>query len=134
MTWFLLVPVALAAGTAVSMQFGVNSQLRGVAGGPMAAAAISFTVGTVVLVALTLALNWGLPSFGDVANAPWWVWTGGLLGAFYVFASVILTPRLGAATTVALILTGQVLASIVIDHFGLFRVGASQEATLLRLL
>jgi uncharacterized membrane protein YdcZ (DUF606 family) len=40
MTWFLLVPVALAAGTAVSMQFGVNSQLRGVAGGPVAAASI----------------------------------------------------------------------------------------------
>ena len=37
MTWFLLVPVALAAGTAVSMQFGVNSQLRGAAGGPVAA-------------------------------------------------------------------------------------------------
>ena len=61
------------------------------------------------------------------------MWAGGLLGSFYVFASVILTPRLGAATTVALILTGQVLASIVIDHFGLFRV-ASQEATPLRLL
>ena len=133
MTWFLLVPVALAAGTAVAMQFGVNSQLRGVAGGPVAAAAISFIVGTVALVALTLVLNGGLPTFGDVSNAPWWVWTGGLLGAFYVFASVILTPRLGAATTVALILTGQVLASIAIDHFGLFRV-AGQEATPLRLL
>ncbi len=133
MTWLLLVPVALAAGTAGTVQFGVNSHLRGVVGGPVAAATLSFIVGTVALVALTLALNGGLPAFGDVANAPWWVWTGGLLGAFYVFASVILTPRLGAATTVALILTGQVLASIVIDHFGLFRV-ASQEATPLRLL
>ena len=134
MTWFLLVPVALAAGTAISMRFGVNSQLRGVVGGPVAAASISFIVGTVALVALTLALNGGMPSFGDVANAPWWVWTGGLLGAFfYVFASDILTPRLGAATTVALILTGQVLASIAMDHFGLFRV-AAQEATPLRLL
>ena len=133
MTWFLLVPVALAAGTAFTVQFGVNSQLRGVAGGPVAAAAISFTVGTVALVGLPLVLNRGLPSFGDVAGAPWWVWTGGLLGAFYVFASVILTPRLGAATTVALILTGQVVASIVVDHFGLFRV-AVQEATPLRLL
>ncbi len=133
MTWLLLVPVALAAGAAVSMQFGVNSQLRGVAGGPVAAAAISFIVGTIALVALTLLLNGGRPSFGDVADAPWWVWTGGLLGSFYVFASVILTPRLGAAATVALILTGQVLASIVTDHFGLFRV-ASQEATPMRLL
>ncbi len=78
-------------------------------------------------------LNGGLPSFGDVSNTPWWVCTGGLLGAFYVFASVILTPRLGAATTGALILTGQVLASIAIDHFGLFRV-AAQEAMPLRLL
>jgi transporter family-2 protein len=133
MTWLLLVPVALGAGTAVSMQFGVNSQLRTVAGGPVAASAISFIVGTVALVALTFVLNGGLPSFGDVSGAPWWIWTGGLLGAFYVFASVILTPRLGAATTVAMILTGQVLASIVIDHFGLFRVSA-QEATPLRLL
>ena len=71
MTWFLLVPVALAAGTAVSVQFGVNSQLRGVAGGPVAAAAISFIVGTIALVALTLLLNGGLPSFGDVAAASW---------------------------------------------------------------
>ena len=83
--------------------------------------------------ALTLIPNGGLPSSGDVSNAPWCVWTGGLLGAFYVFASVILTPRLGAATTVALILTGQVLASIAIDHFGLFR-AAAQGATPLRLL
>lgn len=133
MTWLLLVPVALGAGTAVSMQFGVNSQLRTVAGGPVAASAISFIVGTVALVALTFVLNRGLPSFGDVSGAPWWIWTGGLLGAFYVFASIILTPRLGAATTVALILTGQVLGSIVIDHFGLFRV-AAQEATPLRLM
>jgi len=133
MTWLLLVPVALGAGTAVSMQFGVNSQLRTVAGGPVAASAVSFIVGTVTLVALTFVLNRGLPSFGDVSGAPWWIWTGGLLGAFYVFASIILTPRLGAATTVALILTGQVLGSIVIDHFGLFRV-AAQDATPLRLL
>src|SRR3712207_9494643 len=102
MTWLLLVPVALGAGTAVSMQFGVNSHLRTVAGGPVAASAISFIVGTVALVGLTLVLNGGLPSFGEVSNAPWWIWTGGLLGAFYVFASVILTPRLGAATTAAL--------------------------------
>jgi transporter family-2 protein len=133
MTWLLLVPVALGAGPAVSMQFGVNSQLRTVAGGPVAASAVSFIVGTVTLVALTFVLNRGLPSFGDVSGAPWWIWTGGLLGAFYVFASIILTPRLGAATTVALILTGQVLGSIVIDHFGLFRV-AAQDATPLRLL
>jgi transporter family-2 protein len=63
-----------------------------------------------------------------------YVWTGGPLGAFYVFASVILTPRLGAATTVAPILTGQVLPSLAIDHFGLFGVAAQEPPTPLRLL
>lgn len=43
----------------------------------------------------------------------------GLLGAFYVAASIILTPRLGAANTVTFIIAGQVLASMILDQFGL---------------
>jgi transporter family-2 protein len=57
-----------------------------------------------------------------VARAPGWSWTGGLLGAFYVTAVVVLTPRLGVATTIALVVAGQMLASVAIDHYGLFGV------------
>jgi transporter family-2 protein len=121
MTWFLL-PVALAAGIILPVQFGINSQLMNFVGGPVAAAAISFVVGTVALAVAALVVQSSLPEPGSAASAPWWAWTGGLLGAFFVLASIILTPRLGAATTIGLILTGQVLASIVIDHFGLIRV------------
>jgi bacterial/archaeal transporter family-2 protein len=112
MAWILL-PVALAAGVVLPVQFGVNSQLRTFVGGPLA-------VGAVALGVAALVVQRSLP--GSVASAPWWAWTGGLLGALFVLASIILTPRLGAATTIGLILTGQVLASIVIDHFGLIRV------------
>jgi transporter family-2 protein len=121
MTWILL-PLALAAGIILPVQFGINSQLRNFVGGPVAAAAISFVVGTVALAVAALVVQSSLPEPGSAASAPWWAWTGGLLGAFFVLASIILTPRLGAATTIGLILTGQVLASIVIDHFGLIRV------------
>jgi transporter family-2 protein len=121
MVWMLL-PVALAAGIVLPVQFGINSQLRNFVGGPVAAAAISFVVGTVALAVAALVVQSSLPEPGSAASAPWWAWTGGLLGAFFVLASIILTPRLGAATTIGLILTGQVLASIVIDHFGLIRV------------
>jgi bacterial/archaeal transporter family-2 protein len=79
-----------------------------------------FSVGAVALGVAALVVQRSLPD--SVASAPWWAWTGGLLGALFVLASIILTPRLGAATTIGLILTGQVLASIVIDHFGLIRV------------
>jgi bacterial/archaeal transporter family-2 protein len=119
--WILL-PVALAVGIVLPVQFGINSQLRNFVGGPVAAAAISFVVGTVALAVAALVVQSSLPEPGSAASAPWWAWTGGLLGAFFVLASIILTPRLGAATTIGLILTGQVLASIVIDHFGLIRV------------
>jgi bacterial/archaeal transporter family-2 protein len=112
MAWILL-PVALAAGVVLPVQFGVNSQLRTFVGGPLA-------VGAVALGVAALVVQRSLP--GSVASAPWWAWTGGLLGALFVLASIILTPRLGAATTIGLILTGQVLASIVIDHFGLIQV------------
>lgn len=133
MYWILLIPLALAAGIVLPVQFSVNTQLRNVVGGPVYAAAISFLVGTVVLFAITLAARRSIPEIGPLMHAPWWMWTGGLLGAFFVMASVILTPRLGAATTIGLFLTGQVIASITIDHFGLVRVPV-HEASLPRLL
>ena len=58
------------------------------------------------------------PSTGSLAGAPWWVWVGGLLGAFYVLGSVVAAPKLGAATLVAVILAGQAFASLLVDHFG----------------
>jgi transporter family-2 protein len=132
MAWVLL-PVALAAGVILPVQFAVNSHLRNFVGGPVAAAAVSFVVGTVALAIAALVLQRSLPEPGSVASAPWWAWTGGLLGAFFVLASIVLTPRLGAATTIGLILTGQVIASIVIDHLGLLRVPV-HEASLPRIL
>jgi transporter family-2 protein len=61
------------------------------------------------------------------------MWLGGLLGAFFVCASIVLIPLLGAATTIGLFLAGQVIASITIDHFGLLGVPV-QSASIPRLL
>ena len=133
MTWVLLLPLAFAAGMALPTQFAINSQLRNVVGGPVLAAGISFVVGTVVLLGATVVIRRAVPDLGAVLGAPWWMYLGGLLGAGFVLASVVLTPRLGAATTIGFFLAGQVVASTIIDHFGLFRV-AVQEVTLPRIL
>lgn len=132
MSWLLL-PIPVAAGAALTTQFAVNAQLRTVVGGPVIAAAISFFVGTVALVAAALVVDRHVPEVSAVTSSPWWVWIGGLLGAVFVLASIILTPRLGAAPTVGLFLAGQILASIIIDHFGLLG-AAVREASLPRLL
>ena len=120
-TWLLLL-FAFVAEAALPVQFSINAVLRGFVGGPAVAATISFFGGTLALIVVALALRESWPLGEAVARAPGWAWVGGLLGALYVLATIVVIPRLGAATTVGLILAGQVLASIVIDHFGLIRV------------
>ena len=110
---------ALAAGAMLPFQVGMNAVLAGALGSPLRAALVSFVVGTAALLALVLLVARGVPTGERVAEAPWWVWAGGLLGAFYVFGSIVAGPRLGAVTFVALILAGQAVASLLVDHFGL---------------
>jgi transporter family-2 protein len=133
MTWLLLLPAAFVAGMAAPTQFAINSQLRTVVGGPVLAAAISFLIGTVVLFAATAVMSRSVPDLGPTVSAPWWMYLGGFLGAFYVWASIVLTPRLGVATTIGLFLAGQVIASMVIDNFGLFGLPV-QPASIPRIL
>jgi bacterial/archaeal transporter family-2 protein len=113
--WLYLL-FALAAGAMLPIQFGINAQLASWVGGSLRAALISFVVGTAALLLAVLATARGWPD--RAGDAPWWVWTGGLLGAFYVLGSIVTAPKLGAATLVALILAGQAIASVLVDHFG----------------
>jgi bacterial/archaeal transporter family-2 protein len=111
--------LALAAGACAPTQAGVNAQLRVIAGDPVLAAFISFAVGTLSLLVCTLALRVPWPAFHTFSQLPWWMWTGGCLGAFLVFVSIILAPKLGAANTLAFIIAGQMLTSVILDNYGL---------------
>jgi transporter family-2 protein len=86
---------------------------------------VSFVVATVaiaaVLVVLLLTRRAPTPQLGGLRKMPWWGWLGGAAAATYVTATFLLIPQIGAATTVALTVTGQQLASALVDHFGLFR-------------
>ena len=106
------------AGTMLPFQFGINAQLAEWVGSPLRATLVSFAVGTLVLVVAALAFARGWPGAERAGDAPWWVWAGGLLGAFYVLGSVVTAPKLGAATLVAVILAGQAVASLLVDHYG----------------
>ncbi len=118
MKWFSVV-LAFAAGAVLPVQAGINSQLKGFTGSALISAFISFLVGTVALLGLTLAMRVPWPSFALLAEAPWWAWLGGFLGAFLVFMTIVLSQSLGAAVMVALIITGQMVTSLVLDHYGL---------------
>jgi bacterial/archaeal transporter family-2 protein len=115
--WLYLL-LAFAGGAALPFQAGINAQLADWLGSPVRAAFVSFLVGTIVLVVAAALVFRPLPSGGRLSDAPWWVWVGGALGAFYVAASIVTAPRLGAATLIALVVAGQALASLIVDHYG----------------
>ena len=115
----VLVLVAIVLGMFLSAQAGINAQLRTGLGHPLVAATVSFLVGTVALIVVTAFSRVTLPTASDASRVPWWGWTGGLFGALYIAASVVLAPRLGAAVLISSIVAGQLAAALVLDHFGL---------------
>ena len=117
MVWLYLL-FAFAGGVVLPFQAGINAQLGGWLGSPVRAAFVSFLVGTMVLLVAAAFVFKPLPTASKLSAAPWWVWIGGVLGAFYVAASIVTAPKLGAAQLVALIVAGQALAGLVVDEFG----------------
>jgi transporter family-2 protein len=120
----LLALFALAAGVGLPVQAGVNTALARHLGRPEWAAVTNFAVGLVGLCLWTLVSSARLPSPSQLAAVPGWAWVGGLLGAFYVTAVILLTPRLGLATTLGLLVAGQLAAALVFDRLGAFGVDA----------
>lgn len=115
----LLLALAVLAGFLLPVQAGINAQLRAVLGSPLAATFVSFVVGTIGVLLLLVAVRSPLALGGAWERSSWWHWTGGLLGATYVALTIVLAPRLGAATMIAAIVAGQMLMSLVLDEYGL---------------
>lgn len=129
-TWLAMLVVVLI-GTILPMQGLINARLGVNVHGPVAAAFVSFLVGTVMLGLYLLATRTPLtPQPG--AKFPAWVWAGGLFGAIYVAVFTLLIPRLGAAAMICLSVLGQVTASLLLDHYGVLQ--APRPADWVRIL
>jgi bacterial/archaeal transporter family-2 protein len=121
----LAVLLGVGAGCLVGMQAPINSRL-GKSVGSTEAATISFIVGTGALVLILLVVRGGVGNLGDVGRAPWWALVGGLLGAVYVSVALVAVRTLGASGLTAVVITGQLVISVVIDRFGLL--GVARQA------
>jgi transporter family-2 protein len=125
--------IALLAGAGYPIQAGVNATIAVHLQHPLLAALTNTMVASLVLLAAITAMRVPAPQMAKLAAAPWWAWTGGILGAFFVLSSLVLAPKLGAAAFVATTIVGTMVASLLIDHLGLlaYRI---QPITLLRLV
>ena len=112
----LAVILMALVGGLIALQPAVNAGL-GRATGNIAAALVSFVIGTALLAAIVVIAGQagGLGSAGDV---PWYYLLGGVLGAAYVFTALVTVSSIGAGGVAAATITGQLTASIVIDRLG----------------
>lgn len=114
--WMLL---TFLAGAGLVVQVGMNAAVGGALGRPMLGAVVNFIVGLALLLCISLATRAPLPNREALASVPWWAWLGGCMGALYVTTATTAGPRLGALLLLALGVAGQMVASLVVDHYGL---------------
>ncbi len=122
---------AFVVGAGLAAQAAINTGLRQYVGGPVIAAAVSFLVGLVFLVVVAViagAVTGTTPL--RLASAPWWAWIGGVIGAVYIVATILLTPRVGVGVVIALAVAGQLVGALLIDQFGLFGLAVRQLSPL----
>ena len=127
--WLGLIVLAVIAGAVVPFQSAINANLGRGLGHPLWATLASLLVSIVVLLPVMLALRLPLPSLAFITQAPLWMWAGGAFGVCFISLALMLLPKLGASGFVALALAGQMLASLLLDHFGLFGLAERQLTT-----
>ncbi|MEB0134815.1 DMT family transporter [Actimicrobium sp. CCC2.4] len=117
----LLYGLAFFAGAAISMQAAINGRLAlNIGGNTVMAALISFCIGTLILTFAAVSRGGIGNSLAALPGQPPWVFAGGVLGAGFLFTTAFLAPRIGLTSMLVLIIAGQLLMSITVDHFGLF--------------
>ena len=131
--WAGLLLLAIVAGAVVPFQSAINANLGRGLGHPLWATLASLLVSIVVLLPILLSLRLPLPSLAFISKAPLWMWAGGAFGVCFISLALMLLPKLGASGFLALALAGQVMASLALDHYGLFGL-VERHVTLPRVL
>jgi len=109
------------AGGLIAMQAPINSML-GKSVGTFAAASVSFIVGTIALVLITVLVGGGFGDVGEARHLSWYYLIGGVLGAVYVTTALVAVRSLGAGGVTAATISGQLTLSLVIDQLGILGV------------
>lgn len=109
---------ALAAGALITVQVGSNTELKKSLGQPLPALLVNYVLGFSAVLLYAVLKGTPIPGLERAAQTPWWGWMGGLAGAVYGLAAIVLASQIGAARLTALVVTAQLVSSVIVDHFG----------------
>jgi len=121
-----LLPIGMAflVGVFLPFQAASNAAAGRALGHPLWGALTSLLVSAIAVVGALVVLRVSAPDLGKALQGPWWLWIGGVFGAIFVVSAAALVPRLGAAGFLLLVIAGQIVASVLVDHFGLMGLAA----------
>ena len=117
-TFLLPALLTIAAGVSVLIQQALNANLRAELNSAAWSGFMSYFLGVVCMVALAAVLRDPIPSAATISRVPSWAWSGGVFGAIFIGLSIVTIPKLGGAAYIALLVTGQMIAALTLDHFG----------------
>lgn len=115
----LFIALSLCAGMMIPFQTAMNAQLGKALQSPYFASITVFIVATIGLLLFILASHFLPPTLQQFSHAPKWSFLGGILGGTYILLIVICAPRVGIGNVTVMVLLGQILAAILVDHYGL---------------
>lgn len=116
---YTLYVFGFAIGLILPVQAAINHLLKAsLAGSTVLAAGVSFAVGMLTLLGVAAATQQPWSTLASISRVPLWQLSGGLMGALFVFGTTFLSPRIGAASLIALLVAGQVCTSLLLDHTG----------------
>lgn len=116
---YLMTALAFFVGVGLPLQAAINNSLKtDIGDSTLLAAFVSFGVGTLTLFLLSVATREPFLTLSSLPHLTWWKLVGGTFGAFFVFSSIYLAPRIGFAAMASLIITGQIVASLLMDRVG----------------
>lgn len=114
--WFV---IAFVCGCLLPLQAGFNTRLEKFSQNALCASLITFLVGA-ISVALFLPVTKETVSWSGLKAAPITAWLGGgIIGAIFITASLLAVPRIGMALTFGLIVGGQMIMAVLLDHFNI---------------
>jgi transporter family-2 protein len=116
----IFIAAALCGGFVLPVQVAINTLLKKHIGQPMQVTFVSYVAGALGALLVCVIARYPLPTAVAISGTSWWMWFAGCLGTFYVWSTIFAAPQIGAALTLALTVAGQMIAAILLDHYGVF--------------
>jgi bacterial/archaeal transporter family-2 protein len=120
LSFVLLGALAVIVGALIPVQAATNAAMSRAIGSVVITSLALFAIGFVVVAAWAIVIRVPLPSLEALRHVPAYGWLGGFIVASYVIAITFLAPRLGVGNAIRLVVTGQIVAAVIIDHVGAF--------------